>query len=171
MHRGPRDDGQPDGPSAGRSSPRRALVAAGIGNVVEWYDFALFGALATVLARTYFPGEDRDAGLLATFAVFATAFVFRPVGALVFGGRGDRRGRRQVLALMIVLMSLATAGVGMLPSYASIGPLAPVLLIVLRVVRACRPAARPAPPRRSSSSTRRQAGAAGTAGGSGRPWP
>lgn len=135
MERGPRDDRWPDGLSAGRSSPRRALVAAGIGNVVEWYDFALFGALATVLARTYFPGEDRDAGLLATFAVFATAFVFRPVGALVFGGRGDRHGRRQVLALTIILMTLATAGVGLLPGYAAIGPLAPVLLIVLRVVQ------------------------------------
>jgi MFS transporter, MHS family, proline/betaine transporter len=123
----------PTDPTARGSSPRRALVAACVGNAVEWYDFALYGAFATILAATFLPGGDREAGLLATFAVFATAFVVRPVGALLFGGRGDRRGRRQVLALMIVLMSLATAGVGMLPGYASIGLLAPVLLILLRL--------------------------------------
>jgi MHS family proline/betaine transporter-like MFS transporter len=72
-----------------------------------------------------FPSADRDAGLLAAFAVFSTAFIFRPVGALLFGRRGDRSGRRQVLVLMIIVMSLATAGVGMLPGYASIGLLAP----------------------------------------------
>jgi MFS family permease len=82
-----------------------------------------------------FPSADRDAGLLAAFAVFSTAFIFRPVGALPFGRRGDRSGRRQVLVLMIIVMSLATAGVGMLPGYASIGLLAPVLLILLRVAQ------------------------------------
>jgi MHS family proline/betaine transporter-like MFS transporter len=82
-----------------------------------------------------FPSADRDAGLLAAFAVFSTAFIFRPVGALPFGRRGDRSGRRQVLVLMIIVMSLATAGVGMLPGDASIGLLAPVLLILLRVAQ------------------------------------
>ena len=125
----------PGSPVARGSSPRRALVAACIGNAVEWYDFALYGAFATILATTYFPSGDRDANLLAAFAVFSTAFVFRPVGALLFGRRGDRSGRRQVLMLMIIVMSLATAGVGMLPGYASIGLLAPVLLILLRVAQ------------------------------------
>jgi MHS family proline/betaine transporter-like MFS transporter len=125
----------PQIPAAGRSNPRRALAAAGIGNAVEWYDFALYGAFATVLARTHFPGDDQGAGLLAAFAVFATAFVVRPVGALLFGGRGDRRGRRHVLSRMIILMSLATAGVGMLPGYASIGLVAPCLLILLRLAQ------------------------------------
>jgi MFS transporter, MHS family, proline/betaine transporter len=121
--------------TAGRSSPRRALVAACVGNAVEWYDFALYGAFATILAVTFFPSEDRGADLLATFAVFSTAFIFRPVGALLFGRRGDRSGRRQLLVLMIIVMSLATAGVGMLPGYASIGLLGPVLLVVLRVAQ------------------------------------
>jgi MFS transporter, MHS family, proline/betaine transporter len=125
----------PTGPAARRSDPRRALAAAGIGNAVEWYDFALYGAFATVLAKTYFPSADRGVNLLAVFAVFSTAFVFRPVGALLFGRRGDRRGRRQVLMLMIVLMSLATAGVGLVPGYATIGVLAPALLILLRVTQ------------------------------------
>jgi MHS family proline/betaine transporter-like MFS transporter len=125
----------PGSPVARGSSPRRALVAACIGNAVEWHDFALYGAFATILAVTYFPSGDRDANLLAAFAVFSTAFVFRPIGALLFGRRGDRSGRRQVLVLMIILMALATAGVGMLPGYGSIGLVAPVLLILLRVVQ------------------------------------
>jgi MHS family proline/betaine transporter-like MFS transporter len=125
----------PGGPRARSSSPGRALVAAAIGNAVEWYDFALYGAFATVLASTFFPSTDRGANLLAAFAVFATAFIFRPVGALLFGRRGDRRGRRQLLILMIVLMSLATAGVGLVPGYASIGLVAPALLILLRLAQ------------------------------------
>ena len=116
----------------GRPTPGRALVAGGIGNVVEWYDFAVYGAFATVVATTYFPGADPLAGLSASFAVFATAFLARPVGALVFGRLGDRVGRRQVLVVVIVLMAAATAGIGLLPGPASIGVLAPVLLVVLR---------------------------------------
>jgi MFS transporter, MHS family, proline/betaine transporter len=123
------------GPVAGPSSPRRALVAACIGNVVEWYDFALYGAFATVLASAYFPSADEQASLLATSAVFSTAFIVRPVGALLLGRRGDHRGRRQVLATAIILMSVATAGIGLLPGYRSIGLLAPVLLVQLRVAQ------------------------------------
>jgi MFS transporter, MHS family, proline/betaine transporter len=115
-----------------RPASSRALVAACIGNLVEWYDFAIYSAFATVLASTYFPSADDTAGLLATFAVFAIAFLARPVGAVLFGRRGDRLGRRQVLATVIILMSLATAGIGLLPSYATIGLLAPVLLVLLR---------------------------------------
>jgi MHS family proline/betaine transporter-like MFS transporter len=137
MHHGLGDGRRraPGSPTAPRSSPPRALVAACIGNAVEWYDFALYGAFATVLASTYFPGANRDANLLAAFAVFSTAFIFRPVGALLFGRLGDRRGRRQVLMLVIIVMSSATAGVGMLPGYASIGLLAPALLILLRLAQ------------------------------------
>jgi MFS family permease len=74
-----------DDPTARRSSPRRALVSGCIGNVVEWYDLALYGAFATVLARVFFPSGDRHASLLATFAVFSTAFIVRPVGAVLLG--------------------------------------------------------------------------------------
>jgi MFS transporter, MHS family, proline/betaine transporter len=111
---------------------RRELIVACVGNFVEWYDFAIYGAFATVIARTHFPSADEATGLLATFAIFASAFLFRPVGAVLFGRRGDRRGRQQVFAAMILLMSLATAGIGILPGQTSIGLLAPVLLVVLR---------------------------------------
>jgi MFS transporter, MHS family, proline/betaine transporter len=110
----------------------RALVAGGIGNVVEWYDFAVYGAFATVIATTYFPGADPAAGLSASFAVFATAFLARPFGAILFGRLGDRVGRRRVLVTVITLMAAATAGIGLLPGHASIGVLAPALLVVLR---------------------------------------
>ena len=117
------------------STARRALVAGSIGNVVEWYDFAIYGAFATVIAAIYFPGGDPVAGLSATFALFATAFLARPVGALVFGRLGDRVGRRQVLVTVILLMAAATAGIGLLPGHAAIGVLAPVLLIGFRVLQ------------------------------------
>jgi MFS transporter, MHS family, proline/betaine transporter len=110
----------------------RALVAGGIGNVVEWYDFAVYGAFATVIATTYFPGADPVAGLSASFAVFATAFLARPFGAILFGRLGDQVGRRRVLVTVITLMAVATAGIGLLPGHASIGVLAPALLVVLR---------------------------------------
>ena len=124
-----------------RAVQRRALVAAIAGNLVEWYDLAVYGALAAVLAVTFFPGPDGGDGgdggarLLATFAVYATSFLFRPLGAVVFGRRGDRRGRRNVLTTVIVMMSLATAGIGLLPGYASIGLLAPALLVACRSVQ------------------------------------
>jgi MHS family proline/betaine transporter-like MFS transporter len=118
-----------------RRTSRRALVAGGVGNVVEWYDFAVYGAFATVIATTYFPGADPIAGLSASFAVFATAFLARPVGAVVFGRLGDRVGRRQVLVTVIVLMAAATAGIGLLPGHAAIGVLAPVLLVVFRAAQ------------------------------------
>jgi MFS transporter, MHS family, proline/betaine transporter len=105
------------------STSGRALVAGSIGNVVEWYDFAVYGAFATVIATTYFPGDDPVAGLSAGFAVFATAFLARPVGAVVFGRLGDRVGRRQVLVTVI------------LPGRAAIGVLAPLLLIVFRALQ------------------------------------
>jgi MHS family proline/betaine transporter-like MFS transporter len=120
---------------AAASTSRRALVAGSIGNVVEWYDFAVYGAFATVIAATYFPGDDPVAGLSASFAVFATAFLARPVGAVVFGRLGDRVGRRQVLVTVILLMAAATAGIGLLPGRAALGVLAPVLLVGFRTLQ------------------------------------
>jgi MFS transporter, MHS family, proline/betaine transporter len=119
-------------PATGATASGRALVAACAGNLVEWYDFAVYGAFATIIAATFFPGSDPSARLLASFAVFATAFLVRPVGALLFGRLGDRAGRRRVLATVIVLMALATAGIGLLPGYTTIGMLAPLLLTLLR---------------------------------------
>jgi MFS transporter, MHS family, proline/betaine transporter len=111
---------------------RRALAAGCVGNLVEWYDFALYGAFATLLAAAFFPGADQAGGLLATFAVFGVAFLARPGGALLFAHYGDRQGRRRALAATILLMAVVTAGIGLLPGYDSVGWLAPALLVLLR---------------------------------------
>jgi MHS family proline/betaine transporter-like MFS transporter len=114
------------------ASRRRALAAGCVGNLVEWYDFALYGAFATVIAATFFPGSDPLGRLLAVFAVFGVAFLARPAGALLFAHWGDRSGRRRPLAAGILLMALVTAGIGMLPGFDAAGWLAPVLLVLLR---------------------------------------
>jgi MHS family proline/betaine transporter-like MFS transporter len=120
---------------ARRPAPWRALVAACAGNLVEWYEFAIYGAVATIIAATFFPGAGDGAGLLPTFALFATTFLARPVGAVLFGRLGDRLGRTRVLAAMIIMMSLATAAIGVLPGHRAIGLAAPLLLLALRVLQ------------------------------------
>ncbi|HEX5914011.1 MAG TPA: MFS transporter, partial [Rubrobacter sp.] len=114
---------------------KRAVVAAVIGNFIEWYDFTLYGYLAVVIAPLFFPAENRLVSLMATFAVFGVAFVMRPIGALVFGNIGDRIGRRNTLAAIILITSGATFFIGLVPSYESIGILAPLLLVLARVVQ------------------------------------
>jgi len=114
---------------------RRALVAGSLGNLVEWYEYALYGYMAPIIAVLFFPTGDGVAGLLAAFLLFAFAFFLRPVGAAVFGRFADRAGRRPVLVLIITLMSGATALIGALPTYAVIGIWAPILLTALRVVQ------------------------------------
>ncbi|MEB0080168.1 MFS transporter [Pseudomonas sp. CCI3.2] len=114
---------------------RRVICAAAIGNFVEWFDFAVYGFLATTIAQQFFPSGDASAALLKTFAVFAVAFAFRPLGGIFFGLLGDRVGRKKTLALTILLMAGATTLIGVLPSYAAIGVLAPVLLTTIRCVQ------------------------------------
>jgi MHS family proline/betaine transporter-like MFS transporter len=117
------------------TSARRAILAAGIGNVLEYYDFGIYGFVATVIARKFFPGTDATAALLATFAAFGVGFLARPVGGIVLGRLGDVAGRKAALILTIVLMVVGTAGIGLIPSYASIGVLAPVLLVLCRILQ------------------------------------
>jgi len=114
---------------------RRVIAAASIGNFVEWFDFAAYGFLATILTREFFPSGDPTIGLLKTFAVFAVAFAFRPLGGLFFGVVGDRIGRKRTLAFTILLMAGSTTLIGLLPTYASIGYGAPLLLTVIRCVQ------------------------------------
>ena len=118
-----------------QSDIRRAVAGASIGNAVEWFDFAIYGFLATFIAGQFFPAGDETAALLNTFAIFAAAFFMRPLGGFVFGPLGDRIGRQRVLALVILLMSAATLGIGLLPIYGAIGVLAPLLLLVLRCLQ------------------------------------
>jgi MHS family proline/betaine transporter-like MFS transporter len=114
---------------------RRALGAAVIGNVLEWYDFAVYAFLATVLARIFFPSGDELSALLATFAVFGVGFVVRPLGAIVIGRLADRRGRKIALSLTIILMALGTVMIGLLPSYETIGVGASALLVAARLLQ------------------------------------
>jgi MFS transporter, MHS family, proline/betaine transporter len=114
-------------------STRRALFAACLGNAVEWYDFAIYGALGTVLVDVFFPTDEGV--LLAAFALYAVAFLVRPLGAVYFGRRGDALGRQAVLVTVIALMTGATALVGLLPGYATIGLAAPLVLVTLRIAQ------------------------------------
>jgi MFS transporter, MHS family, proline/betaine transporter len=111
----------------------RVVIAGAIGNVVEWYDFGLYGLLAPVLATLFFPSHDRIAALLGVYGGFAVGFAVRPLGAIVLGRVGDRQGRQFVLVLSVVLMGAATVAVGVLPSYVEAGVWAPVLLIAIRL--------------------------------------
>ncbi|AGB24833.1 sugar phosphate permease [Mycobacterium sp. JS623] len=116
-------------------SVRRAVRGASIGNLVEWYDFAVYGFLATYIAQKFFPPGNETTALLNTFAIFAAAFFMRPLGGFFFGPLGDRIGRQRVLALVILLMSGSTFVIGLVPSYAVIGVAAPLLLLLLRCVQ------------------------------------
>ncbi|RMO18834.1 Arabinose efflux permease protein [Pseudomonas cichorii] len=111
---------------------RKVIVAAALGNFVEWFDFAVYGFLATTIALQFFPSTDTSAALLKTFAVFAVAFAFRPLGGIFFGMLGDRIGRKRTLAITILLMAGATTLIGLLPTYAVIGVTAPILLTIIR---------------------------------------
>ncbi|MGH9475032.1 MAG: MFS transporter [Terriglobales bacterium] len=108
-------------------------VAGAIGNVLEWYDFGLYGLLAPVLAKVFFPARSGWVGLLAVYGGFAAGFAMRPLGAWVLGAWGDRRGRKVLLTASVALMGIATVAVGVLPSYAAFGVWAPALLIATRL--------------------------------------
>lgn len=119
----------------GVASSPTGVFALCLGNAVQWYDFALYGAFATILGPVFFPSEDPSTVLLAAFATYGTALLIRPVGALLFGRMADVRGRRAVFVPVLLLMAGATAAVGLLPSYAAIGILAPMTLILLRAAQ------------------------------------
>ncbi|MBN9737855.1 MULTISPECIES: MFS transporter [unclassified Pseudonocardia] len=114
---------------------RRASTAAAVGTAIEYYDFAVYGYLAVVLAPLFFPSQEGLIGILGTLAVVASGFLARPLGGLFFGRLGDRRGRRAVLMATVTVMGVATVLTGLLPTYATIGVLAPILLTVLRIVQ------------------------------------
>lgn len=117
-------------------SRRRVATAAALASAVEWYDYFVFGiAAALVLGDLYFPAGSPTAGVLAAFATFAVGFLARPIGGVIAGHLGDKRGRKPMLVLALTLMGTATTGIGLLPTYATIGVAAPILLVVLRVVQ------------------------------------
>jgi MHS family proline/betaine transporter-like MFS transporter len=112
------------------------VVAAGlIGNVLEWYDFAIYGYFAAAIGRQFFPHEDPVAQLLSTFGVFALGYLMRPVGGAVIGHIGDRFGRKAALTFSVAAMAVPTFLIGLLPGYATLGILAPLMLTLLRMVQ------------------------------------
>ncbi|WP_428340454.1 MFS transporter [Mycobacterium sp.] len=113
---------------------RRSIKGASIGNFMEWYDFGVYGYIATTIAQVFYPGNSvSSVHLIATFSTLAAAFVVRPIGGFIFGPLGDRIGRKRVLMITIVLMTIGTTGTGLLPTYSAIGVWAPILLVVGRV--------------------------------------
>lgn len=113
----------------------RVIAAASIGNSLEWFDFVVFGFLAATMAKLFFPPGDDTIALLLTFATFGVTFLVRPLGAVVLGAYGDRRGRKAALILTIILMALGTLLIAFTPTYASIGIWAPLVVLVARVLQ------------------------------------
>src|SRR3954466_14016066 len=114
---------------------RVVIFASTLGTVFEWYDFFVYGTLATVIAKLFFPAASPTAGLLLTLATFGAGFGVRPVGAILFGWLGDRLGRKYTFLVTITLMGLATAAIGFLPTFAAVGVAAPALLVFCRLLQ------------------------------------
>ena len=117
------------------SNTRRVIVAGAIGNVLEWYDFAVYGYFASAIGRAFFPQEDAVAQVLAAFGIFAVGFLMRPVGGAVIGSIGDKFGRRAALTVSVAAMAIPTFLVGILPGYEVLGIAAPIILTLLRMVQ------------------------------------
>src|SRR5205809_5772274 len=114
---------------------RRVVIAAAVGNVIEWYDFYIFGSLAAILSVQFFAEGGSGAGLIKPVGTFTAGFLIRPFGAFLFGRIGDLVGRKYTFLITLSGMGLSTALIGLVPSYAKIGALAGVLLLVLRLIQ------------------------------------
>src|SRR6187397_1788079 len=114
---------------------RRVVLAAAVGNIIEWYDFYVFGSLASILAVKFFEKSHPVAAFLSTVALFSIGFLIRPLGALLFGWVGDKVGRKYTFLVTLGGMGISTALIGIIPSYATIGIAAAVLLFVLRLIQ------------------------------------
>ena len=116
-------------------SSKFVIIGIIFGTILEWYDFSLLGSLAPIISKLFFPSESATLSLLATFGVFATGFIARPIGGLIFGHIGDRSGRKNALSKTIILMAIPTTLIGLLPTYQTAGIIAALLLIVLRLMQ------------------------------------
>src|SRR5690606_23928355 len=119
-----------------RAATRKRVVTAGvIGNVLEWYDFSVYGFFAPILAEQFFPAGDRMVSLLAAFGAFAVGFLMRPVGAARFAHVGDRYGRARALVISVAMMAIPTVLMGLMPTYATLGIAASFAIVLLRMLQ------------------------------------
>jgi len=118
-----------------QNSITKVIGASSLGTLIEWYDFYIFGSLATIIGKQLFPSDAGASALINTLAIFAAGFIVRPFGALVFGRLGDLIGRKYTFLLTLVLMGGSTFLIGLIPSYASIGYAAPILVLILRLIQ------------------------------------
>ncbi|NQY40262.1 MAG: MFS transporter [Henriciella sp.] len=118
-----------------KQSQLKTILAGFIGNVAEWYDFAVYGYFAAVIGPLFFPSDNPALSLIAAFGAFAAGFIVRPMGAIVFGYIGDKLGRAKALFLSLAAMAVPTIAIGLLPTYEAIGIAAPILLVLLRMVQ------------------------------------
>ena len=118
------------------SGTQQSVILAGFaGNVMEWYDFCVYGYFAGIIGHLFFPAGNRVTSLLAAFGVFAAGFLMRPLGSLAFGHLGDKKGRKPALTVSVALMAVPTFLIGLLPTYHTVGVLAPALLVLMRLLQ------------------------------------
>ena len=122
-------------PANEMQSIRKIIAASSVGTLIEWYDFYIFGSLATVIASQFFPKTNPTAALLSTLATFAAGFIVRPFGALVFGRLGDLIGRKYTFLLTLIIMGCSTFAIGLVPGYETIGFAAPIIVLLLRLLQ------------------------------------
>src|SRR5690242_4874038 len=125
----------PAAPSLDPKALRRVVTAAAVGNIIEWYDFYVFGSLATILSVKFFDPSHPAAALVRWVAIFAVGFFVRPLGALILGRVGDIVGRKYTFLITLSGIGISTALIGVVPTYAKIGLLAPIILLLLRLVQ------------------------------------
>lgn len=113
----------------------KALISVLLGTVLEWYDFSLLTSTASIVSALFFPSKAPFPSLMATFTIFASGFLMRPIGGIIFGHIGDRYGRKNALSMTIITMVIPTTLIGLLPTFQSIGFVAPILLVVLRLIQ------------------------------------
>src|SRR4051794_6908108 len=120
----------------GKTSHKKVLMASLIGSTIEFYDFFLYGTVASlVFNKLFFPNDDPFISLMIAYASFGVTFFIRPVGGLIFSHMGDKVGRKNTLVISLLLMGISTVCIGLLPTYNSIGILAPILLVSLRLIQ------------------------------------